>query len=76
MATAKSAAEQFHRTVETVEANVTFTIQSVANEDGTCPLCVIDLPNQGPNGGLCRALLTPDNVDQLITALTVWKVLR
>jgi len=66
----------FHRTVETVEANVNFQIRSMANEDGTCPLCVIDLPSPGPQGGLCRALLTPENVDQLIVALTVWKVLR
>jgi hypothetical protein len=76
MVTAKSPAEQFHRTVETVESNVNLEIRSIANEDGTSPLCVIDLPNPGPHGGLCRALLTSENVDQLIVALTIWKVLR
>jgi hypothetical protein len=54
---------------------VNFDIQTVANEDGTCPLCVVDLPNSGPQGGLCRALLTPENVDQLIGALAAWKAL-
>jgi len=76
MGPSKPATLNFHRTVETVEANVNFDIRSSANEDGTCRLCVIDLPNPGPHGGLCRALLTPEDVDQLIVALTVWKVLR
>jgi hypothetical protein len=67
--------ERFHRTVETVEARVNFDIQSVANEDGTCPMCVVDLLNPGPHGGLCRAMLTPENVDQLIGALAAWKAL-
>jgi len=66
-------AEAFFRTVSTVESSVSFKIQSIAYEDGTCPLCVVDLPNLGPHGGLCRALLTPENVDQLIGALTAWK---
>lgn len=52
-----------------------FDIQAVANEDGTCPLCVVDLPNSGPQGGLCRALLAPKHVDGLIVALTAWKAL-
>ena len=69
------AVEPFHRTVETLEASVNFDIQTVANEDGTCPLCVVDLPNPGPYRGLCRALLTPENVDQLIGALAAWKAL-
>ena len=69
------AVEPFHRTVETLEANVYFDIQSVAKEDGTCPLCVIDLPNPGPRRGLSRALLAPKHVDQLIGALTAWKAL-
>jgi hypothetical protein len=69
--------ERFHRTVETVEANVNFDIQSIANEDGSDRLCQIDLPNQeGAHGRLCRAYLAPEHVDQLIAALTVWKVLR
>jgi hypothetical protein len=67
--------ERFHRTVETLEAGVNFDINSVANEDGACPLCVVDLPNPGPHGGLCRAILTSENVDQLIRALTAWKAL-
>jgi len=62
--------------VETLEANVNFTIQAVANEDGSDRRCVIDLPNHGPHGGLCRAYLTPEHVEGLIQALTVWKVLR
>jgi hypothetical protein len=76
MGSATSATPNFHRMVETVEANVNFDIRSIANEDGTCQICVIDLLNREPHGGLCRALLTPENVDQLIVALTVWKVLR
>ena len=70
------AKQNFHRKVETAEANVNFDIRSIVNEDGTCPLCVVDLPNSGPQGGLCRALLKHENVDQLIAALNVWKVLR
>lgn len=76
MGPATPAVLNFHRRAETVQSNVNFDIRSIADEDGTCPLCVIDLPNPGPHGGLCRALLTPGNVDQLIAALTVWKVLR
>jgi hypothetical protein len=68
--------ERFHRTVETLETGVNFEIGLIASEDGTCPLCVVDLPNQGPHGGVCRALLAPEHVDQIIAALTVWKVLR
>lgn len=64
--------EPFHRTVETLEADVTFNIRSMANEDGTCPLCVVDLPNPGPHGGSCRALLTSEHVDQLIGALVAF----
>jgi hypothetical protein len=67
--------ERSHRTVKTLEANVYFDIQSVAKEDGTCPLCVIDLPNPGSYGGTCRAMLSPEHVDQLIEALTSWKAL-
>jgi hypothetical protein len=66
--------ERFHRTVETLESDVNFDIRSVANENGTCPLCAVDLTNPGPHGGFCRALLTPENVDQLIEALTAWKM--
>ena len=75
MGTAKSAAEWFQRTVETIKANVNFDIRSIANEDGSDRLCVIDLPNPGPHGGLLRAYLAPEHVDGLIAALTVWKVL-
>ena len=35
--------QSFQRKVATIEANVNFHIHSVANEDGTSPLCVIDL---------------------------------
>lgn len=70
---ARPAVERFHRTVGTLEASVSFDIQTLANEDGTCPLCVIDLPSPGPHGGLCRAMLTPANADELIEALTAWK---
>jgi hypothetical protein len=59
--------------VDTLEPGVKFDIQDIANEDGTCPLCVVDLPNPGPHGGLCRALLTHEIVDELIRALTAWK---
>ncbi len=65
--------ERFHLSVETLEASVSFNIKAVANEDGTDRICVVDLPNQGLHGGLCRALLTPENVDQFIEALTAWK---
>ena len=65
--------ERYHRTIETLEASVSFNIESVANEDGTDRICVVDLPNPGPHGGFCRALLAPENVDQFIEALTVWK---
>jgi hypothetical protein len=68
--------EQFHRTVETLEASVNFAIESIANEDGADRLCVIDLPNPGAHGRQRRAYLTSEQVDQLIAALTVWKVLR
>ncbi len=62
---------QFHRTVETVEANVNFDVRSIANEDGSCRMCQVDLPNQeGPRGRHCRALLLPGHVDELIWALT------
>lgn len=43
---------RFRRTVETLETSVNFDVQFTANEDGTCPLCVVDLPNPGPHGGL------------------------
>jgi acetoacetate decarboxylase len=76
MVTTKSAAEEFQRTVETVEASVNFTIQVIANEDGSNRLCQIDLPNQeGAQGRLCRAFLAPEDVDQLVGALTAWKAL-
>lgn len=67
--------ERFYRTVETIEASVNFDIHSVCDEDGECPMGVIDLPNPGPHGGLCRTMLKPENVDQLIAALTAWKAL-
>ena len=76
MVAAKSAAEGFQRTVETMDTSVNFTIQAIVNEDGSNCLCVIDLPNPGPHGRLCRAYLAPEHVDQLIAALTVWKVLK
>ena len=69
-------AEAFSRTVPTVESNVNFIIQVIAKEDGTCRMCQIELPNQeGTQGRLCRALLTPEHVDELIGALTAWKAL-
>src|ERR1035441_2536943 len=67
MVAAKSAAEGFQRTVETVEASVNFTIRSIANEDDSDRLCQIDLPNQeGAQGRLCRAYMAPEHVDGLI----------
>ncbi len=76
MLTSKWVAERFQRTVETVETSVSFTIRSIANEDGSDRLCQIDLPNQeGAHSILCRAYLAPEHVDQLIESLTVWKVL-
>ena len=68
-------AEAFSRTVPTVETDVSFDVQSVANEDGTCPLCVVDLPNQGASGGLCRAYLDMEHIDALIAALKAYKAL-
>jgi hypothetical protein len=67
--------EAFSRSVPTVETNVNFTIEAIANEDGSNRLCQIDRPNPGRYGGHCRALLTPEHVEQLIVALTVWKLL-
>jgi hypothetical protein len=73
---AAKTAETFSRSVPTVESNVNFDIQSIANEDGSDRLCQIDLPNQeGAHGRLCRAYLAPENVDQLIEALIAWKAL-
>ncbi len=76
MVTAKSAAEEFHRVVQTLEPNVNFDIRAIANEDGSERFCQIDLPNPGPHGGICRTYLAFHHVDQLIAALNVWKVLR
>ena len=45
-------------------------IRSIANEDGSCRMCVVDLPNLGPHGGLCRALLAREHVDALIERIT------
>ncbi len=59
-----------------VESNVNIEIRSIINENRDCPVCVIDLLTAEPHGGHCRAQLAPENVDQLIVALTVWKVLR
>jgi len=67
--------EAFSKTVSTVEPDVNFAIRAVANEDGTCPLCVVDLPNPSPHGGHCRALLTSANVDQLTAALAAFRSL-
>lgn len=68
--------ERFQRTVETLESNVNFDIRTITNEDGSERFCQIDLPNPGPHGGICRAYLASEQVDELIEALTVWKVLR
>jgi len=68
-------APAFSRTVPTIEQDVNFNIQSIANEDGTCPLCVVDLPNQGPTGGFCRAYLDMEHIDALIAALNAYKAL-
>jgi hypothetical protein len=67
--------EAFSRTVPTVEADVNFDIRSVPNEDGTDRMCVIDLPNPGPQGKPCVAFLAPEHIDQLIAALHAWKAL-
>jgi hypothetical protein len=69
-------ADNFLRTVPTIECSVNFTIQVIANEDGSNRLCQIELPNQeGAQGRLCTALLAPEHVDDLIGALTAWKAL-
>jgi hypothetical protein len=73
MKSGPAAAPSFRRVVETVEASVNFSIQAVANEDGSCPMCMIALPNPGPHGGTCRALLTAEHVDELIDALEAWQ---
>jgi hypothetical protein len=74
---APNTVDAFSRTVPTVESSVNFEIRSIANEDGSCRMCQIDLPNQenGAPGRLCRALLAPEHVNELIGALTAWKAL-
>jgi len=39
-------ADNFLRTVPTIERSVNFTVQVIANEDGSNRLCQIELPNQ------------------------------
>lgn len=73
---AAKTAEAFSRTVPTIEKAVNFQIQAVANEDGSCPMCMVDLPNPGPHGGICRALPTCEQVDLLIEALEAWQELQ
>jgi len=76
MRTARTTAENFLRRVPTIERSVVFTITSIANEDGSNRMCEIQLPNQeGAAGRLCIALLAPEQVDELIGALTAWKAL-
>jgi hypothetical protein len=48
MEPATSVTLKFHRIVETVEANANLHIRSIANKDGTGPVCVVDLPTQSP----------------------------
>jgi hypothetical protein len=73
MGPVKTTAENFHRTVETVEANVNFEIRSIADESKSCRLCQVELPNQqGAQGRLCVALLASEHVDALIEALNAW----
>jgi hypothetical protein len=70
----RTTAGNFRHTFETVEAIVNFEILVIANEDGSCRLCEIQLPNQEVAAGrLCIALLTPKHVDKLISTLTAWK---
>ena len=76
MGPVKTTAENFLRIVGTVETDVNFTVQVIDNEDRTCRMCQIDLPNQeGAPGRLCRAFLAFEHVDDLIGALTAWKAL-
>jgi len=73
---APNTAEDFSRTVPTVESAVNFGIRSIANEGGSCRICQIELPNQeGAAGRLCVALLLPEHVDELIEALNAWRAL-
>jgi hypothetical protein len=70
----RATAENFYRSVGTVETSVSFTIKAISNEDGSNRMCEIWLPNQeGAAGRLCIALLAPEHVDALIGALTAWK---
>ena len=72
----QATAENFYRTVGTVETSVNFTIKVIADEDGSCRMCMIELPNQeGAAGRLCIALLAPEHVEELIDALTAWQEL-
>jgi hypothetical protein len=77
MRTGRTTAENFLRTVETIERSVNFTIQVIASEDGSNRLCQVELPNQenGVTGRLCVALLSPENVGQLIGALSAFLAL-
>jgi hypothetical protein len=76
MESAKAAAENFHRTVGTVEASVSFNIRSIADEDGNNRMCHIELPNQeGAHGRFCIAYLAPKHVESLIETLAAWKAL-
>jgi hypothetical protein len=75
MKSVPAAAPSFRREVGTVEASVNFDVWSFADEDGSNRLCVIDLPNPGPHGGLCRALLAREHVAALIDALNAYEAL-
>jgi len=75
MGKAKPAAEDFHRTVETVEPAVTFEVRSIADVDGDRRMCQVNLTNKGPRGRTCLAFLASENVDTLIGALNSWKAL-
>jgi hypothetical protein len=76
MRAGRTTAETFLRRVPTVEREVSFTVTSIANEDGSCRMCEVQLPNQEPGAGRhCIALLAPEHVDELIGALTAWRAL-
>jgi len=73
---ARTTAENFHHTVETVEVSVKFEIASIDDEDGSLRMCQIELSNQdGARGRHCVAFLAREHLDELIDALTAWKAL-
>jgi len=76
MGAARTTTANFVRTVGTIERSVNFTIQVIANEDGSNRLCEITLPNQeGAAGRFCVALLYSEDAAELIGALAAFQAL-